>query len=98
VPGTIADGAVVIMVSVVCAVPLATRVTVEGLKLQLLSVGSPLHIDDVSVALPLNPFCDVNISVVDPDCPGAGILIVVGLAVTVNAVFTVSLVLPTDMS
>ena len=84
------------IVSVVVALPFVARLIVDGLKLQLLSEGSPVHIDGVSVTLPLllNPFCAVNVSVVDPDWPGRLMLIVVGLAVTVNvgAGFTVSVI------
>ena len=61
-------------------------VIVGGLKLQLLSDGKPLHIAGESVTLPalLNPFWAVKVSVVDPDCPGAATLIVVGFAATVK--------------
>lgn len=31
---------------------------------------------------PLNPFCDVNVSVVEPDLPGLAMLTVAGVAVT----------------
>jgi hypothetical protein len=36
------------------------------------------------VPLPVNPFCEVNINVVDPDCPGLLILTDVGLAAIVK--------------
>jgi hypothetical protein len=84
------------IVNVDVALPFVARLIVEGLKLQLDSKGKAVHIDGVSVTLPLllNPFSAVNVSVVDPDWPGAFTLIVVGFAVTVNvgAGFTVSVI------
>lgn len=58
------------------------NVTVEGLKLQMLFGGKLEHIDDVSVPVPVKPFCAENVSTVDPDCPGLAMLIVAGFAVT----------------
>jgi len=60
------------------------KVTLPGLKLQLLLDGKFEHIDGESVAEPVNPFCAANVRVVDPDCPGLATLIVVGFAVIVN--------------
>lgn len=60
------------------------NVTLEGLKLQLLSGGKPRQIEGDSAKLSVRPFWGANVSVVEPDCPGLGMLIVVGLAATVN--------------
>ncbi len=51
----------------------------------------------VTAPLLVKPFCDVNVNVVEPVCPGLGTGTVVGLAVTVNvgAGFTVSVMLRT---
>lgn len=64
------------------------RVTVAGLKLQLLSGGKFEHIDGESVAEPVNPPCPLNVSIVEPDCPGVDTVIVDGFAVSVKAEFT----------
>jgi hypothetical protein len=73
----------------VVAVPFAAKLIVEGLKLHVDSAGRPEQFADAKLTEPLKLFSDVNVSVVDPDCPGALIVIVVGLAASVNATFTV---------
>ncbi len=60
------------------------RVTLAGLKLQLLFGGKFEHIDAESVAEPVKPFCATNVRVVDPDRPGLATLIAIGFAVIVN--------------
>lgn len=60
------------------------KFTRVGLKLQLLIGGRFEHIDDISVAVPVNPVCAVKVSVVAPDCPGLEMVIVVGLALMEN--------------
>ena len=87
--GTMRERAVVIIVSVICWVPFAAKLTVAGLKLQLDCAGKPEQFADERVTEPLKLLDEVNVSVVEPDCPGAGIVIVVGFAISVNAVFTV---------
>ena len=61
------------------------KVTVEGLKLQVLYGGKFEHIEGERVPMPVKPFCAENVRAVDPDCPGLATVIVVGLAVTVYA-------------
>lgn len=60
------------------------KVTVAGLKLQLLSGGRLKQSDAHSVADPVKSSCEVNVSGVEPDCPGLATVMVVGLAVIVN--------------
>ena len=86
VPGITADAAVVATVSIVVAVPFAARVIVAGLKLQLDSLGMLEQSAGESVTAPLllKPFSAVNVSVVEPDCPGAVTGMVAGFAATVN--------------
>lgn len=86
VAGIAADAEVVATVSVVSIVPFAVRVIVEGLKLQVDSEGMSEQSDEESVTDPLllKPFAAVNVSVVEPDCPGAAMVMVVGFAVNVN--------------
>jgi ABC-type sulfate transport system permease subunit len=70
--------------SVAVVVPFVARL-ICPLMLQLVSNGKPEHVGaTVTLPLLLNPFCAVNVRVVDPDCPGAATLTVVGFAVTVN--------------
>ena len=61
------------------------KVTVEGLKLQVLYGGKFEHIEGERVPVPVKPFCVENVRVVDPDCPGVATVIVVGLAEMVYA-------------
>ena len=76
---------VVEIVSVTGTVVVAeVKVTVAGLKLQLLFGGKLEHIVGESVAEPANPFCGANVILVDPDCPALAMLIDVGLAVIVK--------------
>jgi len=58
------------------------KVTVEGLKLQVLCGGKFEHIDGERVPVPVRPFWAENVRVVVPDFPGLAMLIVVGLTVT----------------
>lgn len=58
--------------------------TLVGLKLQFDSDGNNEHPAETVKLMPARPFCDVNVSTVDPVCPGALTLIAVGFAVTVN--------------
>jgi len=77
--------AVVVIVRVTGTVVVEdVKVTLPGLKLQLLFAGRFEHIDGESVAEPVNPFCAANVRVVDPDCPGLATLIAIGFAVIVN--------------
>jgi hypothetical protein len=77
--------AVVVIVRVTGTVVVEdVKVTLAGLKLQLLFTGRFEHIDGESVAEPVKPFCAANVRVVDPDCPGLATLILVGFAVIVN--------------
>jgi hypothetical protein len=100
--GATPDSAVVMIVNVVVAVPFAAMLIVVGLKLQLDSDGNPEQSADVSVMLPLllNPFSAVNVSTVDPDCPGAMTGIVVGFAATVNVGVGVTVweIIPLDVA
>ena len=83
-PGATAEGAVVLNVSVAVTEPFAGIVT-EAPELQLDSDGRPVHVGaTVTAPLLVNPFCDVNVSVVEPDCPGAVTGTVVGFAEIVN--------------
>ena len=83
--GTRELGAVVATVRVTSTVVVEeVKLTVDGLKLQLLSDGKLEHIEGVRAAEPVKPFCAVNVSVVDPDCPGALTLTTIGLALIVN--------------
>ena len=67
------------------AVTHAPKATVEGLNVQVLSEGKLVQRLDVSAAEPVKPLCAVNVSVVDPDCPGLVTKIVVGFAAIANA-------------
>jgi ribosomal protein L24 len=79
-------GAVVVNVRVTGTVVVeGVNVTVVGLKAQLLSGGRFEHMDGERVVEPVKPLDAVNVSVVDPDCPGFATVIVVGLAVIANA-------------
>jgi hypothetical protein len=76
---------VVVMVSVTGTVVCeAVNATVAGLKLQLLCGGRLEHVEEESVAEPMNPLCALKVNTVDPDCPGLATLITVGLAPIVN--------------
>jgi hypothetical protein len=55
-----------------------------GLKLQFDSDGNREHPAETVKLVPASPFWDVNVSTVDPVCPGALTLIAVGFAVTIN--------------
>jgi len=61
------------------------KVNVAGLKLQLLFGGKPEHIEGVSWAEPVNPFCGASVRTDDPDCPGAAMSICIGFAAMVKA-------------
>jgi hypothetical protein len=77
--------AVVVIVRVTAVLVMEdVKVTLAGLKLQLLFDGKFEHIDGESVAEPVKPFCAMNVRIVDPDCPGLAILTAVGLALIVN--------------
>ena len=91
-------GAVVFTVIVTGVVVEEVKLTVAGLKLQLLSGGKFKHMDGESVAEPVRPFCSVNVSTVDPDWPGLATFSVIGLAVIVNVGggTTVSVIVPED--
>jgi hypothetical protein len=80
--GAIADGAIVVKVTIAVAVPPAAMLT-DDVELPLASEGKPEQ-TGASATIPLlvKSFCDVNVSVVDPDCPGDEIGTVVGFAVT----------------
>jgi hypothetical protein len=82
--------ALVTIVRVVVAVPFAGRLTMAGLKLQLAFKGSPAQFAAESVAEPEKPLIDVNVNIVDPDWPGALMLMVIGFAEIVNALLTVT--------
>ena len=82
--GITAEGAVVVTKSVTDEVPSPVNAMFGGLKLQFDSGGKPEHIDGVRRAEPLKPLSEANFRIVDPDCPGGVMLIVVGFAVTVN--------------
>jgi len=88
------EGAVVRQLIGAVVVPFAGIVTMNE-AVQVVSDGSPLY-TGVTVAAPLllKPFIAVNVSVVDPDWPGAVTGIVVGFAVAVNVggAFTVSVI------
>jgi hypothetical protein len=77
------------------AVPLAGMVT-DAAELQRDPFGRPEQ-TGVTVTAPLlvNPFCDVNVNVVEPVCPGLGTGTVVGFAeiVKLGAALTVSVML-----
>jgi hypothetical protein len=77
--------AVVAIVSVTGTVVIAeVNVTVLGLKLQMLFGGSDEHMEAERVAEPVKPFCELNVSAVDPDWPGLEIVITGWFAVIVN--------------
>jgi hypothetical protein len=81
----VALGAVVVTVMVTGTVVVdEVNVTVDGLKLQVVSDGRLLHAADVRVADPVMPFCAVNVSVVGPDWPGLVTVIAGELSVIVN--------------
>jgi hypothetical protein len=83
--GTRVLGAVVAIVRVTGTVVVEdVRLTIEGLKLQVLPNGKLEHIDGDSAAEPVKPFCPANVSVVDPDCPGPPTLTTIGLALIMN--------------
>src|SRR5215470_9902111 len=83
--GTRELGAVVETVRVTSTVVVEdVKLTVEGLKLQLLCGGRLEHIEGDRAAEPVNPLWAVNVSVVDPDCPGLPTLSAIGLALIVN--------------
>lgn len=80
-----AAGAVVWQVAVAVAVmPLPASETDVGLKLQVVSDGRPLKSEELSGIEPVNPFCEVNVSVAEPLCPGAATVMVVGFAETLK--------------
>ena len=66
-----------------CAVPFADRVKAERLHVTSSEVGIP-QVGDARAPEPAKPFWLVSVSTVDPDWPGAGTVMVVGFAVTVN--------------
>jgi hypothetical protein len=55
-----------------------------GLKLHDASEGKFVHPAVIVILVAANPFWDVNVSRVDPACPGALTVIAVGFAVTEN--------------
>jgi hypothetical protein len=78
-------GAVVLMVKVTGTFMVEElSVTVEVLKVQVLLGGKFEHNEDESAAEPVNPFCAVNMRIVDPDCPWLATVIAVGLALIEN--------------
>lgn len=80
--GVIADGAIVKNVIIAVAVPPAAMLT-DDVELQLAPEGKPEQTGSIgTIPLLVKSFCEVKVSVVDPDCPGDKIVTVVGLAVT----------------
>jgi len=78
--GSSADGAVVENVTIAVADPPELMVT-DCPELQFASEGKPVQFGVIMTApLLVNPFCDTNVSCVDPDCPGAETVTVVGFA------------------
>jgi hypothetical protein len=57
------------------------KFNIGGVKLQVLCAGKLKHMEGESWKLPVSPFCAEKVSVVEPDCPGVAMLIVVGFAV-----------------
>ena len=88
--GMTLDGAVVRTKSVVVAVPFAGKLIVvvettpAELKLHEASDGKPAQFAETFMLVPDSPFCEVNVNVVDPLCPGALTLIFVGFAATLK--------------
>lgn len=83
--GPVELAAVVLIVNVTGTVVVdELNATVDGLKLQVLCGGRFVHMDGMSVADPVMPFCAVNVSVVEPDCPGLVTVIAGELSVIVN--------------
>ena len=56
------------------------NVRVGELKEQLLFGGRNEQFAGERLAVPVKPFCAVNVRTVDPDCPGLAIIMAVGLA------------------
>jgi hypothetical protein len=82
--GATAEGAVVRKLIVAVAVPFA-GIVIDVPELHEVSDGNPAHVGvTVTAPLLLNPPAAVNVSVVDPVCPGAVTGIVVGLALSEN--------------
>jgi hypothetical protein len=79
--GIIADGAVVLKLTMAVAIPPAAMLT-DNVEPQLTPKGKPEQTGAiVTIPLLVKSFRDVNVSVVDPDSPGDEIVIVVGFAV-----------------
>jgi hypothetical protein len=79
--GVITDGAIVAKVTMAVAIPPAAMLT-DDVELQLASEGKPEHTGAIAtIPLLVKSFCDVNVRVVNPDCPGDEIVTVVGFAV-----------------
>lgn len=77
----LALGPLVVIVNVTgTLVTLEVKVTLAGLKLQVLFGGRFEHIAGESVVDPVSPFCDVKVKVVEPDCPGLAIAMTCGFA------------------
>jgi hypothetical protein len=94
--GTRELGAVVAIVRVTGTVVVEeVKLTVEGLKLQVLSGGKLEHTEDDRAAEPVKLLCAANVSVVDPDCPGLETLITVGFALIMKGM-TVSVSVPEE--
>ena len=76
------------MIGTAAAVPL--KLTLAGLNVQVLSSGRFEHAEEESMAEPLNPVADWNMSVVEPDCPGLVTMMVSGDAVIKKVLLTVT--------